>query len=112
MSEETYETRLQRCISFVATNASYYRNRPDAKRLTGLYDSIHLFLIELKEVRLMDGKAYEAGYRQAIADFQKQIADAFSHTVEDEILYGDVKKKTDYDFRRDYNGQFKKGGDS
>ena len=113
MSEDTYETRLQRCISFVETNANYYRNRPEAKRLTGLYDSIYLFLVELKEVRLMDGKGYEAGYRQAIADFHQQLNDALTHSIEDAFIYGDGTKRVsekDYDFQRDYNGQFKKGG--
>lgn len=113
MNEETYESRLQRCISFVATNANYYRNRPAAKRLMDLYDSIYLFLVELKEVRIMDGKAYEAGYRQAIADFNKQIKDALSHSIEDALIYGDGTKRVfekDYNFQRDYNGQFKKGG--
>lgn len=115
MNDETYESRLQRCISFVETNAKYYRNRPSAKRLMDLYDSIYLFLVELKEVRIMDGKAYEAGYRQAISDFNKQIKDALSHSIEDALIYGDGTKRVsekDYDFQRDYNGQFKKGGDA
>ena len=112
-NKEPYETRLQRCIGFAETNANYYRNRPGAKRLEGMYDSIMLFLIELRETRLCDGEAYEKGYRQAIADFQKQIADAFAHSVEDALIYGDGTKRVsekDYDFQRDYNGQFKKGG--
>ena len=113
MTEETYETRLERCITFVETNAKYYRNRPEAKRLMVLYDSIYLFLVELKAVRIDDGKAYEAGYRQAIADFSQQLKDAVSHSVEDALIYGDGTKRVsekDYNFQRDYNGQFKKGG--
>lgn len=115
MNEETYETRLERCITFVETNARYYRHRPEAKRLMGLYDSIYFFLVELREVRIMDGKAYEAGYRQAIADFHQQLLDAVSNSVEDALIYGGGPKRVsekDYDFKRDYNGQFKKGGDS
>ena len=113
MNEETYETRLERCITFVETNARYYRYRPEAKRLLGLYDSIYLFLVELKAIRIDDGKAYEAGYRQAIADLKQQLADTVSHSVEDALIYGDGTKRVsekDYDFQRDYNGQFKKGG--
>ena len=55
--------------------------------------------------------AFYRGYRQALDDVERQLSEQFSKRVEEYFLYGEVEKKQNYDFRRDYNGQFKKAGD-
>lgn len=64
----------------------------------------------IRDWNLVNG-AYYRGYRKALNDIDRQLSEQFSKHVENWFLYGEVGKKQNYDFRRDYNGQFKKAGE-
>lgn len=98
---------LEECIQFVTTNANYYSVRPGYKRMYELYSSILCFLIELRETRNSNDDAFENGYKRAVADIHAALTKKCVEDIEKAFLEGD--KKT-YDFQRDYNGQFQKGG--
>lgn len=65
----------------------------------------------IKDWNTING-AYRRGYRKALNDIERQLSEQFSKHVENLFLNGQVWKKQNYDFRRDYNGQFKKAGDA
>ena len=102
-------TQLEDCIKFCESNYEYYRMRPGYKPLAERYSSIVWFLIELKALRDGGDDSFVLGYKQGIADYRKELEKSFAREFEKSIIEGD--KKTDWDFQRDYHGQFKKKED-
>ena len=100
-------SNLEECIRFASTNADYYSLRPGYKGMYERYSSILCFLIELQEMRKSNDDAFTTGYKKAVADINASLVKKCSEEIEKAFLEGD--KKT-YDFQRDYNGQFQKGG--
>lgn len=100
-------TQLEECIRFCETNYEYYKMRPGYKPMAERYSSIVCFLLELKEIRNGNGDdPFVLGYRQAVKDYHDALAKAVAKEVETAIIVGE--KKSDWDFHRDYHGQFKK----
>lgn len=101
---------LEECKRFVNTNAEYYRLKPGHGRLYGFYSSIYCFLVELEEMRKEKGDSFQAGYKKALDDMREAMAKKVTEEVERCLIYGE--DPTTYDFHKQYNGQFKKAGDS
>ena len=99
-------TKLEECIKFCETNYEYYRMRPGYNPLAERYSSIVCFLIELKALREGGDDSFVLGYKQAFADCQEALKKSVAREVEKCIIEGE--KKSDWDFHRDYHGQFKK----
>ena len=97
---------LDECIKFCESNYGYYSMRPGYKPLAERYSSIVCFLIELKALREGGDDPYILGYKKGIEDYQKAVQESFNRELEKMFLEGE--KKSDWDFHRDYHGQFKK----
>lgn len=102
-------TPLEECIKFCESSYEYYRMRPGYKPLAERYSSIVCFLIELEALRKGGEDPFVLGYKKAIADCREELKKSVAREVEKCIIEGD--KKTDWDFHRDYHGQFKKKED-